>query len=185
MPGFPSRAPDLMTERLAPPRGRLRVVIDTDTDTANEIDDQYALARALFSPEKLDVLAVMAEPFSFAHHLPGLRVAEAATAIVDLAKSQGGPLFIAALGCVTNIASAILMAPEIIRDIVVVWTSGYRSDAPHTNRPSLNTVQVLPASRRLFDCGVPRLSLRQPCRRAAQAVAARDGAVRAGTRRDR
>jgi len=86
-------------------------------------------------------------------------VTEAATTIVDLAKSRGGPLYIAALGCVTNIASAILMAPEIIRDIVVVWTSGYPTDAPHTNRPSLNMVQDLPASRLLFDCGVPHVYL--------------------------
>jgi inosine-uridine nucleoside N-ribohydrolase len=87
-------------------------------------------------------------------------VTEAATAIVDLAKSPGnGPLYIAALGCVTNIASAILMAPEIIRDIVVVWTSGYPSSAPHSNRPSLNLVQDLPASRILFDCGVPHVYL--------------------------
>ena len=218
----------------------MRVVIDTDT--ANEIDDQFALAWALLSPDKLDVVAITAEPFSFAHHLPGLRVAEAAllagqappehlvggfqgwlarlhrqgrrvadlslvgpaegmelshreilrvcdacgipmsaavfrgadrymtdaetpvvteaaTAIVDLAKSGGGPLYVAALGCVTNIASALLMAPEIIRDIVVVWTSGYPSAAPHCNRPSLNMVQDLPASRLLFDCGVPHVYL--------------------------
>lgn len=240
MPHFPRLSPDLMADRLALPTGKLRVVIDTDT--ANEIDDQFALAWALLSPEKLDVLAVTAEPFSFAHHLPELRAAEvallageacpenlvggfqgwlsrlhrqgrrvgdltlvgpaegmeqsyqeilrvfdacgvvskgrvfrgadrymtdaetpvvtdAATAIVDLAKSAGGPLYVAALGCATNIASAILMAPEIIRDIVVVWTSGYPSAAPHCNRPSLNMVQDLPASRLLFDCGVPHVYL--------------------------
>jgi purine nucleosidase len=86
-------------------------------------------------------------------------VTEAAEAIVDLAKSDGGPLYIAALGCVTNIASAMLMAPEIVRDIVVVWTSGYPSAAPHCNRPSLNMVQDLAASRVLFDSGVPHVYL--------------------------
>jgi len=238
---FPTLSRDFVTERLTPPTGRVRLVIDTDT--ANEIDDQFALAWALLRPEKLDVLAMTAEPFSFAHHLPELRLAEAAlltgarhseylvggfqgwikrlhaqgrrvedlnlvgpaegmelsyqeilrvydacgvcaagkvfrgadrymtdgqtpivteaaTAIVDLAKSSGdGPLYIAALGCVTNIASALLMAPEIIRDIVVVWTSGYPSNAPHSNRPSLNMVQDLAASRLLFDCGVPHVYL--------------------------
>ena len=84
---------------------------------------------------------------------------DAARTIIDLAKSGDGPLYIAALGCVTNIASAILMAPEIIRDIVVVWTSGYPSAAPHCNRPSLNMVQDLHASRLLFDCGVPHVYL--------------------------
>ena len=240
MPAFPLLTREMMSERLAPPTGRVRLVVDTDT--ANEIDDQFALAWALLSPEKLDVLAITAEPFSFAHHLPELRAAEtallmgqaypehlvggfqgwltrlhdqgrrvgdlalvgpaegmeqsyqeilrvcvacgvpsqarvlrgadryltdaetpvvtdAATAIVDLAKSAGGPLHIAALGCVTNIASAILLAPEIVRDIVVVWTAGYPSAAPHCNRPSLNMVQDLPASRLLFDCGVPHVYL--------------------------
>jgi inosine-uridine nucleoside N-ribohydrolase len=81
---------------------------------------------------------------------------EAATAIVDLAKSPaGGPLYVAALGCVTNVAAALLMAPEIVRDLVVVWTSSYPTTAPHSNRPSLNLVQDLPASRLLFDSGVP------------------------------
>ncbi len=36
---------DWYRQRLAPPRGPVRLVIDTDT--ANEIDDQFALAWAL------------------------------------------------------------------------------------------------------------------------------------------
>lgn len=229
-----------MSDRLAPPRERLRLLIDTDA--ANEIDDQFALAWALRSPNKLEIEAVTAEPFSFAHHLPELRateaamaagkdhaehlvgglqgwvrrlhragrqiddlifvepaagmelsfeeilrvydklnipsagsvfrgaprymtdvadpvVTEAAEAIIDLAKSAGGPLYIAALGCPTNIASAMVMAPEIIRDIVVVWTSAYPTSAPHCNRPSLNLVQDTVASRLLFDSGVPHIYL--------------------------
>ena len=47
-----------------PPRGPVRLVIDTDT--ANEIDDQFALVRAPRCPQ-LDVVAVYAELFSFAH----------------------------------------------------------------------------------------------------------------------
>lgn len=34
-----------------------------DTDTYNEVDDQFALAYALLSPEKLKVEAVYAAPF--------------------------------------------------------------------------------------------------------------------------
>ena len=65
MPEMPPQPPARRSDawyqaRLAPPpRGaRLRVVIDTDA--ANEIDDQFALAWALLSPERLDVLAVYA-----------------------------------------------------------------------------------------------------------------------------
>ena len=68
---------DLMQSRLAlPTGGPVRLLIDTDT--ANEIDDQFALAWALLSPDKMTVEAVTAEPFSFAHHQPELLAAERA-----------------------------------------------------------------------------------------------------------
>jgi len=63
-----------------------------------------------------------------------------------------------AIGCVTNIASALLLAPDIIDRIVVVWTSGYPSHAPHANF-SLNLEQDLAASQWLFDSGVPLVYL--------------------------
>ncbi len=44
-----------------PAAGRVRMVLDTDTD--NEIDDQYALVYALLSPERLAVEAVYAAPY--------------------------------------------------------------------------------------------------------------------------
>ncbi len=43
------------------PTGRIRVVIDTDT--YNEIDDQFALAYALMSEERMQVEAIYAAPF--------------------------------------------------------------------------------------------------------------------------
>lgn len=48
-------------EKLTPPSGKLRMVLDTDT--YNEIDDQFALVHALLSPERLQVEAVYAAPF--------------------------------------------------------------------------------------------------------------------------
>jgi purine nucleosidase len=63
-----------------------------------------------------------------------------------------------ALGCVTNIASALLLAPDIAERIVVVWTSGYPSHAPHINH-SFNLEQDLWASRWLLDSGVPHVYL--------------------------
>jgi inosine-uridine nucleoside N-ribohydrolase len=47
---------------LAMPRaGRVRAVLDTDT--YNEIDDQYAVAYSLLSPERMSVEAIYAAPF--------------------------------------------------------------------------------------------------------------------------
>ncbi len=48
-------------ERLTPPSGRVRAVLDTDT--YNEVDDQFALAYALCSPEAMELEAVYAAPF--------------------------------------------------------------------------------------------------------------------------
>ena len=69
------------------------------------------------------------------------------------------PLYVAAIGCVSNIASALLLAPEIIRNLVVVWTSAYPSCSPHDNADSLNLVQDKLASQLLFDCGVAHVYL--------------------------
>lgn len=66
---FPKLDPALMESRLARPETGARVIIDTDT--ANEIDDQYALAWALLSPERLNLEGVTAVPFSFQHHRDG------------------------------------------------------------------------------------------------------------------
>jgi purine nucleosidase len=46
---------------LEPPAGKAQVVLDTDT--YNEIDDQYALAYAVLSPDRMDLEAVYAAPY--------------------------------------------------------------------------------------------------------------------------
>ncbi|MBX3653017.1 MAG: nucleoside hydrolase [Ramlibacter sp.] len=206
------RTDDWYCTRLAPPQGRVRCVIDTDA--ANEIDDQFALAWALREPARLEVAAVYAAPFSFAHrrallpqapadaapfnppaegmarshdeiikvyellglphegrvfrgsagYLPAqgepLR-SEAVDHLIATAREHapgGAPLYVVALGCVTNIASALLLAPDIVERIVVVWTSGYPSHAPHINH-SFNLEQDLWASQWLLDSGVPHVYL--------------------------
>ena len=49
---------------------------------------------------------------------------EAARDLIRRALSGDEPLYVAAIGAPTNIASAIMMEPEIIRKIVVVWLGG-------------------------------------------------------------
>jgi inosine-uridine nucleoside N-ribohydrolase len=75
-----------------------------------------------------------------------------------LAAPADDPLYVAALGCPTNVAAALLLAPEIAERIVVVWTSGYPSHAPHVN-DSFNLEQDLLASKLLLDSGVPLVYL--------------------------
>jgi inosine-uridine nucleoside N-ribohydrolase len=65
---FPYMSEAARIERVTPGAGRLRMVLDTDT--YNEIDDQFALVHALLSPERLKVEAVYAAPF-FNHRSSG------------------------------------------------------------------------------------------------------------------
>ena len=51
-----------LLRRLKKPSGRIDAVLDTDT--YNEIDDQYALAYMLNSDEKINVKAIYAAPFT-------------------------------------------------------------------------------------------------------------------------
>jgi purine nucleosidase len=59
---FPTISDTTRLERLRPPTGKVRMVLDTDT--YNEIDDQFAVVHALLSPEQLDVEALYAAPFT-------------------------------------------------------------------------------------------------------------------------
>ena len=206
----PAMPNDWYHQRLCLPRGKVSVVIDTDA--ANEIDDQFALAWALSRQDKLDIRGIYATPFSFAHRralypsaLPDaapfnsaeigmersfheiIRVQElmgskSAPALrgspgylsslshpiesdvtrhliaTALAMPVDEPLYVVALGCATNVASALLIAPEIMHKIVVVWTSAFPSHAPHANA-SLNLEQDVLASQWLYDSGVPLVYL--------------------------
>lgn len=240
---FPKLDPELMQLRLGRPGPMPRVIIDTDT--ANEIDDQYAVAWALLSQDRLKLEGVTAAPYSFLHHRDGLYDAlaalqsgtvsdhdqkfigpfagwakrlladgrtandiefvtpdvgeersyeeilrvfeacrespegkvfrgspahlpsydepiesEAATFIIEQARKRDeGPVYVLAMGALPNIGSALLMAPDIIDNLVVVWTSGFPSYAPFCNEPSLNLVQDQLSSRLLFECGVPHVYL--------------------------
>ena len=58
---FPEISAADRAARLTPPEGRVRMVLDTDT--YNEIDDQFAVVYAVLSKEKLDLEAIYAAPF--------------------------------------------------------------------------------------------------------------------------
>ena len=233
-----------MHRLLTPPNGPVRIILDTDA--ANEIDDQFALAWALLSPDRVEIEGVTAEPYSFQHHRPDLLRADAIMQAggpkneeegrlvgeyrgwVEGLRSQGrdpaeltfvppdegmelsyreiltiyeklgidtggqvfrgapgyltsleapirspsaehsieralapadAPLYVSAIGCVTNVASALLLEPKIIDNMVVLWTSGYPSTSHRSNQPSLNLVQDRLASQLLFECGVAQVYL--------------------------
>ena len=54
-------SPSSLEERLAPPTGKVQAVVDSDT--FNEIDDQFAVSYAMLSPERMEIEAIYAAPF--------------------------------------------------------------------------------------------------------------------------
>jgi len=194
---FPELPDALRLERLRPPEGKVRMVLDTDT--YNEIDDQFALVYALLSPGEMSVEAVYAAPFfnsrssgpadgmeksyeeilrvltrlgvrhqglafrGSAGYLPGPEQpcpSEAAADLVAKAmETEGEPLYVVAIGAITNVASAILLEPAIIGRIVVVWLGGQPLHWPTAR--DFNLQQDLHASRLVLDCGVPLVQI--PC----------------------
>lgn len=169
-----------------------------DTDTYNEVDDQYALAYAMRSPKDIRLLAVTVAPFSNdraatpgegmeksfaeAHHIRGLVdptstvpiyrgsttylpsrdvpvKSEAADAIIRLAREATKPLFLVAVGAITNVASALLLAPDIKDKLFVIWLGGHSHQ--YKDNREFNLIQDVPAAQVVFDSGVPLLQI--PC----------------------
>lgn len=183
---------------LAPRPGKLRAVLDTDT--YNEIDDQFAVVQAVLSPDRISLEAIYAAPFfndrstgpghgmelSYGEILALLerlgmspegwvfrgvndyvgpsKQAQDAPAVDDLiararAGSPDNPLYVIAIGAISNVASALLKAPDIIDRTVVVWLGGNALEWP--NQREFNLMQDIGGVQVLFDCGVPLVVL--PC----------------------
>lgn len=195
----------MLLERLSPPDpGEGPVAAVLDTDTYNEVDDQFALAYALLSPERINLEAVYAAPFhnarsdgpgdgmerSYEEILRFLRMLEtphegfvfrgsasylpapdepvrsdAADDLVRRAMTErDGPLYVVAIGAVTNVASAILLEPRIVERIVVVWLGGQPYDWPTARE--FNLKQDIAAARVVFDSGAAVVHV--PCINAAE-----------------
>jgi len=85
---------------------------------------------------------------------------EGARRLVEAAMAEDDRvLHVVAIGAVTNIASALLMEPDIATRMVVTWTSGYPTWTEFSNEPSMNLAQDPAASRLLFESGVPLVYL--------------------------
>lgn len=187
-------------KNLTPPHGCVDVVLDTDT--FNEIDDQFALCYLLRNQEKLHIQGICAAPFfnphstspedgmvkSYNEIFKALKVAAcedlngkvyegsrtylpdehtavpspAADFMAALADnySPEHPLYIVAIGAITNVASAFLMNPRMCENCVVVWLGGH---AAHMHEPvwEFNMKQDIAAARVIFGSNVPLVQL--PC----------------------
>jgi len=193
---FPKLSAATLMERLTPPVGKVKMVLDTDT--YNEIDDQFAVVQALMSPDSFDLIAIYAAPFHNSNSenagdgmeksyqeilrlLARLSVSpdgfvfkgstrflsnweqpEASPAtdhLINLALESNDILYVVAIGAISNVASAILLEPEIVKKIVVVWLGGQPYHHQHSRE--FNLAQDILSSQLIFDCGVPLVQI--PC----------------------
>lgn len=85
----------------------------------------------------------------------------AATDLVRRAKSYSAaaPLYVVAIGAITNIASALLQDPSIAERIVVVWLGGHAHHYHDTKE--FNMYQDIAAARVVMQSGAPFVQL--PC----------------------
>ena len=194
------RDKNTILETLVSKKGVIKTILDTDT--YNEIDDQFALVQMLLSKERIDVLSINAAPFSMNNRSDdpqkGMELSyeeifrllkkinfkknnfvfkgstkyvgfdkkpidsPAADNIIEnaLKCSESDPLYVVAIGAITNVASAILKQPEIINKIVVVWLGGNALYWPENNE--FNLKQDISGAQVLFDSGVSLVLV--PCK---------------------
>ena len=109
-----------------------------NTDAKNEADDQFAIVHALLSPT-LDVRGIIPAHF-------GTRRTEQSMLEDD------GPQQVAFLGPLTDMASALLLAPQIARhDVTVIWIGGPPyDDVVPTYWPEFNLSNDEPAANVVF-----------------------------------
>ena len=172
-----------------------------DTDTFNEIDDQYALAYLLRSTGQINVKAVYAAPFLNEKvesietgiekstdeikkiiHLTGrdanapavLRGAtqflkdEHTPAVSDAAENmvaqalrhtKENPLYVLGIAAATDIATALLLEPQIAERMIVIWLGG--SAREYEKWEEFNFIEDIAAARVLFASPVRLIQV--PC----------------------
>ena len=89
-------------------------------------------------------------------------ISDAAKFIAEEAKKHTplSPLYVVAIGAITNVASAILLAPKAMKNnTVIVWLGGQAHSYPTNNE--FNMRQDVAAARVVFSCGAPLIQL--PC----------------------
>lgn len=177
-------------------KAKKKVILDTDA--YNEIDDQFAIAYAMLSPDIIDLVSINAAPFlnersaspkegmeksydeilnimhltDSSRSIPVYKGSEtflkskeepvesdAADNIIAAAHESDEPLYVIAIGAITNVASAIIKSPDIVNKIVVIWLGGHALHHQHTRE--FNLYQDVFAAQVVFDSKVPLVLI--PC----------------------
>lgn len=158
-----------------------------DCDTGADGDDQFALAYALASADRINVLGVCSEPFNDDSaemvrlgqienekiislsklNIPSVKGSDdfitrcgkplnsdAAEFIANVVLASRDIVYVIMSGCSTNVASALMLHPEIKEKIVIVWLA--MSDIYGTDTGcEYNFMNDKLAGMYIFNCGAP------------------------------
>ena len=80
-------------------------------------------------------------------------MSEAAENIVRIVNETDDIVYVAVIGCYTNVASALLLDPSIADKMVVIMLGGSKFEYEDAN--DFNLMQDRAATRVIFECGVP------------------------------
>lgn len=88
---------------------------------------------------------------------------DAASFMAELADTYTpeNPLYIIAIGAITDVASAILKNPRMKENCVIIWLGGHGIHMPE-QAAEFNMVQDIAAARVVMGCGIPMVLV--PCR---------------------
>lgn len=202
---FPKPDASELLRRLNLPRGKADVILDSDT--YNEIDDQFALSYLVRSQDRLTIRGITAAPFYrdpstgiLRSSSPGdgmeksyreiFKVLDllgapelkdrvyrgsdrylpdevtpvdspAARAMAEISReyTPEHPLYILAIAAGTNVASALLLEPEMAKRVVIVWLGGHAQH--YGGCDEFNMKQDLAAARVIYGSGAAVVQL--PC----------------------
>lgn len=189
-----------LIENLNVPKKKVDAVLDTDT--FNEVDDQFALAYMIKASDKINLKAIYAAPFfngkstspkdgmlksydeimhildimgrenlkqatyrgseNYMENAESPVDSDAMRDLIDRARgyTSENPLYVVCIAAITNVASAIVAAPDIADKIVIVWLGGH--DIHNSGGcEEFNMMQDIAASRVVFSCIAPLVQL--PC----------------------
>lgn len=101
-------------------------------------------------------------------------MSDAVRDLIERGMSSDEPLYVAAIGACTNIASALIAEPKLADHIVVIWLGG---QPPYFNHGyEFNMGQEIRGAQHLFNCGVPLIWI--PCMNVASLLSFSDDEAR-------
>lgn len=110
------------------------------------------ILRVLTLMDAKDTVPVFKGSEQYLKDMPVAEISPAVKDLIDRARNTENTLHVVTIGAPTNVACALLIAPDIAEKIHVLWLGGHSQDWYDTEE--FNLMQDMPASRILLDSGV-------------------------------